>query len=219
MGTKKDISKFFDKPFKIEDYVKSKLVYCYRQDGDDFLYRYKISKSVDRYFARSYRAKLAIDLLFAGECYLKSCICSLSKSHESPEYLYKKIIRRYSHDLSKLHKEVKRRAFKRIKFINFKKDNAFTRAKKISVGLRYWLDVLVIYKLETASEHFSKTGKISGVIDNEEWHRKFYKEVQAIRNFTHKCADKYMKRYKYLHGTNWTKGEERLYMFIENIKN
>jgi len=194
--------------------VKSLVSRNFYIDGNLFIERFDQVRYTDSMNNRNFRAKTIVDLAMSIECSLKSLIISLSKDNESPAKAYKKA-RKLSHNLKKLHKELKLRSKNRFK-IPSKDDRVFDDLEKLGVGSRYSYEIWLLRFQSSTGSFFLGDDLISQTVDNSDWEVMVRNEAVMLNNLASKCHSKYLSKHSILSGKKFAAYDRALKRFLSD---
>jgi hypothetical protein len=190
-------------PFNADRQLKTHLSSAFLIDTNDFLWRIDRVIEGNDQTNRSYVAKTLVDMIMCAECAFKSIIISLSQKDESPEDAFK-ACRKYGHNLEHLFNEAKKRAVRRIRFLDHKDLAMLKEVNKLGVESRYSNPLrFTLLNSEPMQRLFGED--IVSRIVNPEWMGKFRRLLARLFKIARAAYDKYRSKDNAIIGTNLDK--------------
>lgn len=203
-------------PFNADRQLKSSISSTMWTDANDFLHRSNIILENLEFSSYAYLSKIYIDILMAIESDLKSIIISLSNKSETPEEAYI-IARNHNHRIDYLYKEVKKRAYRKVKLLDKKdEDELLNNAIKIRVDNRYRLITLMQLRKDGKFNIDWGLGEYSQLLEYD-YIIKLRKIAFQLHNISSETSDKYLDRSGMI-GTHLGKFDKRFEEFFKNVK-
>jgi hypothetical protein len=158
--------------------VKNVLSSQFARDAYDWIELYFLSLPKD-YQSISLMSKRFMNLRMALECLLKSMLIELSDKNETAKNAYS-VCKNCGHNLEKLANECKQRSHSKFRICNKTGLIRLRQMNHFHIGLRYDIDLKEQYRKEDIPSRFTATGKITGVLQNDDFHKELLKDLSFM---------------------------------------
>ena len=200
------INKFGGKKFSIEAQVKSDLFGHFFRDANDWINIYKASQNLE-IINMSIMTKQFILLRMDIECILKAILIGLSNNNESAKQAYKSA-RKCSHNLEKLIEGCKMRINRRYHLCKKKTIDRIRKIDRLSINVRYDLDMKTAFKNESFAEWATGTGPVSGVVIDEKFQEEMEKDYYGFVSLAMRVCRQRLKGHNIRRGSEMAKVDD-----------